>query len=772
MNEDPAIDDGQESQTKVFDNYEKIFESTATDVVAVESESESKILSLLREVTKKYGEMVEKCRMVEHNKEVCDLLSKIEKTDMALSNLRIHKRKNTNYFSEQNYTNLCKLIAVIDTIHENVVEISKNHKVEINKNINNEFDNTIQLLDLKLEEPFSNFLPRVKEVNFLPLIREVIKIHNEIIEVYQAAQYNKKTCWSVMKRVEIADIALRNLRDNRKENSKCFSRDNYINLRKLINVIEKLRKFVIEISQLKGYRDYIQSKKNIEEIFEHLNEEFNSIIQFLNFFSSPTDVPICAGMETASKVEVLFTSFLPLIGEVNKLYNEINEIFNTAQYNKISCEAMLGRVEMANIAVNNLKIRNLEFFSKKNFNNFRNLVTVIGEIRQFLAEISQSKGSYRKYVQAKDVQEKFSNLKDEFETAIRLLQFFLVIYFNARDDDEKMIKADIEEEWIKKKINDEDIRYFEYSEFNDIEEIGKGGFGVVNKAVTNDGMQVALKGLIKKNTSGIEEEHIKKFVNELKLVRMVDFHQNVNSFLGIAKDDIGNYVMVLEYANEGNLRDYLLNEKWRYLRKKDSSEWKDKINMALDITRGLKCLHSKDIIHRDLHSKNILVNNGRLLIADFGLSKQLIEVSSSSLANRMGMIEYIEPQVYKDINYIRDKRSDIYSLGVLFWEITSGRPPFYNRDDQSIFALCHHICSGHREESIEGTPLEYQQLYEKCWDGNPESRPDINQVYDEILSQFNANNTNHTNEQYFVIPGCESYSYPSIQSDIISMSFN
>jgi serine/threonine protein kinase len=51
--------------------------------------------------------------------------------------------------------------------------------------------------------------------------------------------------------------------------------------------------------------------------------------------------------------------------------------------------------------------------------------------------------------------------------------------------------------------------------------------------------------------------------------------------------------MVLEYANEGNLRDYLM-------RKKNSLEWKDKIHMAFDITCGLKCLHSQDIIHRDL----------------------------------------------------------------------------------------------------------------------------------------------------------------------------
>ena len=130
---------------------------------------------------------------------------------------------------------------------------------------------------------------------------------------------------------------------------------------------------------------------------------------------------------------------------LTELSDEIDEIYKKAQYNKKTCETMLERVQIANTVVKNLKIRNLEFFSKKNFINFRNLVTVISEIRQFLVEISQSKGSYRKYVQAKDVQEKFSSLNDEFETAIRLLQFFLIINFNARVDDDKKIKADIEE---------------------------------------------------------------------------------------------------------------------------------------------------------------------------------------------------------------------------------------------------------------------------------------------------------------------------------------
>ncbi|CAB5362531.1 unnamed protein product [Rhizophagus irregularis] len=101
----------------------------------------------------------------------------------------------------------------------------------------------------------------------------------------------------------------------------------------------------------------------------------------------------------------------------------------------------------------------------------------------------------------------------------------------------------------------------------------------------------------------------------VKLLREVDYHENINRILGITKDS-ENYVLVLEYANEGNLRDYL---KKRF----DSLEWNDKIRMALDITNGLRFLHSKEIIHRDLHSKNILVNNRKLLIADLGLSKKL-----------------------------------------------------------------------------------------------------------------------------------------------------
>jgi hypothetical protein len=112
------------------------------------------------------------------------------------------------------------------------------------------------------------------------------------------------------------------------------------------------------------------------------------------------------------------------------------------------------------------------------------------------------------------------------------------------------------------------------------------------------------------------------------------------------------------------------------------------------------------------------------------LSKKLAEATTSSLANTMGMVEYIEPQCLKKIKYKKDKKSDIYSLGVLLWEISSGRPPF---SDCERSLLRDHIKDGNREEPTKGTPLKYQQLYQECWNSEPNSRPDIEKVYETLI---------------------------------------
>src|ERR1044072_285453 len=134
------------------------------------------------------------------------------------------------------------------------------------------------------------------------------------------------------------------------------------------------------------------------------------------------------------------------------------------------------------------------------------------------------------------------------------------------------------------------------------------------------------------------------------------------------------------------------------------------------------------------------------MIADLGLSKQLT-VESTSNSTVYGMPAYVEPQCYKNDNYVRDEKSDIYSLGVLLWEVTSGYPPFSNVPK---YALIYKIVNGYREQPIDDTPSSYVNLYQKCWNDDPNLRPTIENVSD-ILEKFSLQSDTNNNSYNFKI---------------------
>lgn len=203
---------------------------------------------------------------------------------------------------------------------------------------------------------------------------------------------------------------------------------------------------------------------------------------------------------------------------------------------------------------------------------------------------------------------------------------------------------------------------------------------------------------------------------------IVNYHENIIRFLGVSFDQ-DRYFVVMQYADDGNLHDFL-KENFSIL------IWSDKIRIAKEIAAGLKCIHSEDIVHRDLHSKNILVHNGKMMITDLGISKSLNEVSITSSNSGYGLIPYIDPEYLNNVCPKRGKEFDIYSLGVLFWEISSGRAPF---DDQNLdISIGIKIIQGLRETPIEGSPLKYVKLYKKCWDGIPKNRPTIEEVVERL----------------------------------------
>ena len=155
--------------------------------------------------------------------------------------------------------------------------------------------------------------------------------------------------------------------------------------------------------------------------------------------------------------------------------------------------------------------------------------------------------------------------------------------------------------------------------------------------------------------------------------------------------------------------------------------WKERIQITVNIVRALNFIHKENAIHRDLHSGNLLYlqSSQRFDISDLGFCGPADKSSTSIYGN----LPYIAPETISRKEYTF--KSDIYSVAMLMWEISSGQPPFSNYEHDVDFAMS--IINGMRPKIVPGTPLEYKSLTEQCWDADPSKRPDIRTLGSKIL---------------------------------------
>ncbi|PKY27030.1 kinase-like protein, partial [Rhizophagus irregularis] len=154
--------------------------------------------------------------------------------------------------------------------------------------------------------------------------------------------------------------------------------------------------------------------------------------------------------------------------------------------------------------------------------------------------------------------------------------------------------------------------------------------------------------------------------------------------------------------------------------------WKERINIAYEIIRSLSYIHDEKAIHRDLHSGNILYLqlNNSWRMSDLGFCGPADKSSKCIYGN----LPYIAPEVIIGREYTF--ASDIYSIAMLMWEISSGKPPFINYEHENEIVM--NIINGIRPKIVPGTPLEYKNLMIQCWNADPLKRPDVYVIEDKM----------------------------------------
>ncbi|CAN0841325.1 Calcium/calmodulin-regulated receptor-like kinase 2 [Linum grandiflorum] len=195
--------------------------------------------------------------------------------------------------------------------------------------------------------------------------------------------------------------------------------------------------------------------------------------------------------------------------------------------------------------------------------------------------------------------------------------------------------------------------------------VGQGSFGVVFKAVLPSGETYAVKVLASSSKQGEKE-----FQTEVCLLGRLH-HRNLVNLIGYCVDK-GQRMLIYEFMSNGSLANLLYNNDTNIL------SWEDRLQIALDISHGIEYLHEgavPPVIHRDLKSANILLDQSmRAKVADFGLSKE--DAFDEHTSGIKGTYGYIDP-VYIATNRFTTK-SDIYSFGVIIFELITGIHPHQN----------------------------------------------------------------------------------------------
>ena len=241
-----------------------------------------------------------------------------------------------------------------------------------------------------------------------------------------------------------------------------------------------------------------------------------------------------------------------------------------------------------------------------------------------------------------------------------------------------------------------------------LSKVGVGGMADVYKAKDHIlGRVVAIKVL--KHEFSEDVNFVTKFRTEAQSAAALE-HPNIVNIYDVGSEN-GMHFIVMEYVEGITLK--------TYIEKKGQLSFKEATSIAIQVARGIEAAHNKNITHRDIKPQNIIISTeGKVKVTDFGIAKA---ISSNTLSSdAMGSVHYVSPEQAR--NGFIDGRSDIYSLGIVMYEMVTGRVPF---DGETTVAVAiQHL----QEEMVEPSafapdlPISYEKIVLKNTQKSPERR--------------------------------------------------
>ncbi len=240
--------------------------------------------------------------------------------------------------------------------------------------------------------------------------------------------------------------------------------------------------------------------------------------------------------------------------------------------------------------------------------------------------------------------------------------------------------------------------------------IGIGGMANVYRCTdTLDDREVAIK--ILKDEFLNNEEFIRRFKNESKAIAMLS-HPNIVKVYDVSFGDIIQYI-VMEYIDGITLKEYI--------ERQGVIEWKDALHLTTQVLRALQHAHESGIVHRDIKPQNImLLQDGTIKVTDFGIARFSDKATRTMTDQAIGSVHYIAPEQAR--GDVTDGKTDIYSVGVMLYEMLAGKLPFDGDTAVSVALMQLNETPRRPREINPSIPVGLEQITIRAMEKEPEKR--------------------------------------------------